>query len=160
MFSYQCPQCGRPFTTQEQVSRARCPYCGNVVDLTYAGGQQQPPQYGQQQQQQQQQNWQQQSGPQYAYGQQPQQNVDVFSNGPSGKSRGVAGLLAILLGALGVHYFYLGKTGAGVLFLILGLLSCGLLSVITLIQGILMFVMTQEDFERKYVYTNSSIPLF
>ena len=86
--------------------------------------------------------------------------MDVFSNGPSGKSRGVAGLLAILLGALGVHYFYLGKTGAGVLFLILGLLSCGLLSVITLIQGILMFVMTQEDFERKYVYTNSSIPLF
>ena len=72
----------------------------------------------------------------------------------------MAGLLAILLGALGVHYFYLGKTGAGVLFLILGLLSCGLLSVITLIQGILMFVMTQEDFERKYVYTNSSIPLF
>ena len=72
----------------------------------------------------------------------------------------MAGLLAILLGGLGVHYFYLGKTGAGVLFLILGLLSCGLISVLTLIQGILMLLMTQEDFEKKYVYTQSSFPLF
>ena len=153
MPTYQCPQCGRPFTTQEPTPRARCPYCGNVVDLNYTGSQQQQqqaPQFGNQQQQ----GWQ-----QNAYGQ-PQKNVDLFANGPSGKSRGVAGLLAILLGGLGVHYFYLGKTGAGVLFLILGLLSCGLISVLTLIQGILMLLMTQEDFEKKYVYTQSSFPLF
>lgn len=36
----------------------------------------------------------------------------VFSPGPSGKSRGVAALLAIFLGSLGIQYFYLGKNTA------------------------------------------------
>lgn len=39
----------------------------------------------------------------------PPQSNDVFSPGPSGKSRGVAALLAIFLGSLGIQYFYRGK---------------------------------------------------
>jgi TM2 domain-containing membrane protein YozV len=89
---------------------------------------------------------------------------DVFSNGPSGKSRGVAGLLALFLGAVGLHYFYLNKTSAGVLFLVATLLSCGILGVVTqivsIIQGVLFFTSTQEEFERKWVYTPSNFPLF
>lgn len=93
----------------------------------------------------------------------PKANVGVFENGPSGKSRGVAGLLAIFLGAYGVHYFYMGKATAGIIFLLVTVLSCFTLGVITgifsLIQGIMMLTMTQEEFERKYVNSPSSFPL-
>lgn len=92
-------------------------------------------------------------------------NNDAFASGPYGKSRGVAALLALFLGYLGVHYFYCGKGGAGVTFLLLSLLSCGIfatiIAIFTLIQAILMFCMTNEDFERKYVGPeSSSFPLF
>lgn len=90
--------------------------------------------------------------------------IGPFDIGPSGKSRGIAGLLAIFLGALGVHYFYIGKTVPGIVFLLLTLLSCGALGliceIISFIQGILMIIMTQDDFERKYMNTTSSFPLF
>ena len=87
-------------------------------------------------------------------------NNDPFATGPSGKSRGVCALLALFLGTLGIQYFYLGKTTAGIISIILSLCSCGIFSIFVLIQGILMFCMTNEEFERKYVYTTSSFPLF
>ena len=48
--------------------------------------------------------------------------VTVASRGtlaPAQHSRGVAGLLALMLGGLGGHKFYLGKTGQGLLYLLL-----------------------------------------
>lgn len=80
--------------------------------------------------------------------------------GPEGKSRGVAGLLAIFLGSLGVHYFYLGKTGGGLVTILLNLITCGLWSLLNFIQGILMLCMSNEEFERKYVQSTSFMPLF
>ena len=74
--------------------------------------------------------------------------------------RGVAALLAILIGSLGVQYFYLGKTGAGLITIGLSLITCGFWSVVTLIQGILMLCMTNETFRQKYVETTSTFPLF
>ena len=94
-----------------------------------------------------------------AYQQQPQQ-PGVFDNGPSGKSRGVAGLLAILLNGLGVHYFYLNKVGGGLVCILLSLITCGIWCIVPFIQGIIMLTMNQEDFERKYVNTQSFMPLF
>lgn len=86
----------------------------------------------------------------------------VFDDGPSGKNRGLAGLLAILLGALGVHYFYMGKNTAGIICLVLTLFSCGiaatLLSIMGLIQGILMLTMSEEEFESRYIYNPSTFP--
>lgn len=82
------------------------------------------------------------------------------SCGPEGKSRGVAALLAILLGGLGVQYFYLNKVGAGLITIGLTLITCGLWEIVTLIQGILMFCMTNAQFRAKYVTTTSSFPLF
>ena len=82
------------------------------------------------------------------------------ASGPEGKSRGVCALLAIFLGYLGVHYFYLGKTGAGLITILLSACTCGIWSAIILIQGILMFCMTNEQFERKYVLSPSFMPLF
>jgi TM2 domain-containing membrane protein YozV len=99
------------------------------------------------------------------FGNQAQTAVDdVFSSGPSGKSRGVAGLLALLLGSVGVHYFYIGKSTAGVIFLLVALLSCGVLGtvtwVISIIQGVLFFTSTQQEFEQRWVYSPSNFPLF
>ena len=146
MYIHQCPECGKQYSTQEKVNRVKCPYCGAETNVAYSDQEPQPSQ------------WQQ-------FGQQTARTVDdVFSNGPSGRSRGIAGLLAILVGAIGVHYFYIGKTGAGVVFLLATLLTCGFLGVVTeivsLIQGILFFTSTQEEFESRWVNSPSSMPLF
>lgn len=82
------------------------------------------------------------------------------SYGPEGKSRGVAALLAILLGTLGVQYFYLGKITAGILSIVISLISCGVWNIVTIIQGIYMFSITNEQFHAKYVSTGSTFPLF
>ncbi len=82
------------------------------------------------------------------------------SSGPEGKSRGVAALLAILLGYLGIHYFYLGKTTGGIICILLSAITCGAWQIITLIQGIMMFCMTNEEFEKKFVQSPSAFPLF
>lgn len=85
---------------------------------------------------------------------------DAFASGPTGKSRGVAALLAIFLGQLGIQYFYLGKTTAGIITLILTFVTCGLICILWLIQGILMFCMNNQEFENKYVNNMSTFPLF
>lgn len=80
--------------------------------------------------------------------------------GPEGKSRGVAALLAIFLGGLGIQYFYLGKTGAGLITIGLTVVTCGLWELVTFIQGILMLCMTNDNFRQKYVESTSTFPLF
>jgi TM2 domain-containing membrane protein YozV len=61
---------------------------------------------------------------------------------PQQKSRVAAGLLAIFLGTLGIHNFYLGRNGIAVLQLLLTVLSLGFLAfgvaVWALIEGILI----------------------
>ncbi len=78
----------------------------------------------------------------------------------SGKSKIVAGLLAIFLGTLGVHYFYCGKVTGGFICLLISLATCGMWGIITLIQGIYMLTMTDQQFDQKYVYTPSAFPIF
>lgn len=76
------------------------------------------------------------------------------------KDKLVAGLLALFLGYLGIHYFYLDKTTAGILTIVLSLCTCGIWSVIPFIQGILMLVMDEREFNAKYVETEKSFPIF
>lgn len=80
--------------------------------------------------------------------------------GPEGKSRGIAALLAIIFTGLGIHYFYLGKTAAGLINIALTFVSCGLWSFINLIQGILMLFMTNAQFREKYVLSTATFPVF
>lgn len=139
MFNVQCPRCGKLFSLPEAAPSVKCPFCGQDILMQQAPNQQA---YNQQ--------------PNYAYGRPP----GVFDEGPSGKSRGVAGLLAILLGYLGVHYFYVGKVGGGLICILLSIITCGIWWIITLIQGIMLLTMTQEEFERKWVNSMSTFPLF
>ena len=60
-----------------------------------------------------------------------------------------------------VQYFYLGKTAGGIITILLSLVTCYTVwPLITLIQGIMMLCMSNEEFRRKYVTTTSSFPLF
>ncbi len=70
----------------------------------------------------------------------------------NGKSKVVAGLLAILLGALGVHRFYLGKWW-GIFYL----LFCwtGLPALVSLIEGIVFLCTSDQNWDDKY---NKGVP--
>ena len=69
---------------------------------------------------------------------------------PAGAEKKVAaGVLAILLGGLGIHKFYLGYTKEGVIQLILGF--CGIGSIIGIIEGIIYLTKSDEDFVKTYV---------
>lgn len=72
----------------------------------------------------------------------------------------LCGLFAIFLGYLGIQYFILGKTTGGILTILLSCITCGAWSVITLIQGILMLCMSEEEFQRKYIDNPATMPLF
>jgi TM2 domain-containing membrane protein YozV len=53
------------------------------------------------------------------------------------KSKVAAGVLGILLGALGIHNFYLGYIGKGVAQLLITVLTCGYCAVISWIWGLI-----------------------
>jgi len=64
------------------------------------------------------------------------------------KNKIVAGVLALFLGGIGIHKFYLGKSEQGVLYLVF----CWTFipGIIALIEGIIYLAMSDEEFERKY----------
>ncbi|HEY1717854.1 MAG TPA: NINE protein [Verrucomicrobiae bacterium] len=66
-----------------------------------------------------------------------------------------AGICGILLGSLGVHKFILGYTGAGLIMLLVSVLSCFILApimhLIGLIEGIIYLTKSDEEFVRIYV---------
>ncbi|HRH20145.1 MAG TPA: TM2 domain-containing protein [Brevundimonas sp.] len=82
--------------------------------------------------------------------------VESFSSGE--KNKVVAGILAILLGALGIHKFYLGLTQPGIIMLLvtlvgsiafgLGPMAMGLLG---LIEGIIYLTKSDAAFQQEYV---------
>ena len=75
----------------------------------------------------------------------------------SPKSKIAAGLLAIFLGALGIHKFYLGYTSAGIIMLLVTLLGSLVLigplvmNVIALIEVIIYLTKSDEQFNLTYV---------
>ena len=64
-------------------------------------------------------------------------------------------ILGILLGGLGIHKFYLGYTTAGIIMLVVSIVSCGfvapIISIIGLIEGILYLTKSDEEFYRTYI---------
>lgn len=138
----KCPQCGAPI----DPGAVECKYCGEKFATAQAQQVYNPQ-------------------PQVIYTQQPQvvvQQVPVpqpqqqMSNGYSSainpawpiKSKVVAGLLAIFLGGLGIHKFYLGKIGSGILYL----LFCWtyIPGIIGFVEGIIYLCSNDENFMLKH----------
>ena len=61
-----------------------------------------------------------------------------------------AGVLALLLGGWGVHKFYLGYTGAGVIQLVLTFATCGIGGLVPLVEGIIYLTKSDREFVRTY----------
>lgn len=80
------------------------------------------------------------------------------SSAPStAKSKVAAGLLAIFLGSLGIHKFYLGYTSAGIIMLLVSIVGAIVIvgplvmSVIGIIEGILYLTKSDQEFYQIYV---------
>lgn len=72
-------------------------------------------------------------------------------SGQPAKDKMVAGILAILLGWLGIHHFYLGNTTIGVIYLIVSLCSGTSLGwVFGIIDGIIYLTKPEDQFQRNY----------
>lgn len=133
-----CPRCGG----YSQTGTGICTYCGvplpqqpNAPPIQYQQPVYQQPVYQQPVYQQ----------PVYqqppCYGQPYQPNLPV-------KSKLVAALLALFLGGIGVHKFYLGRTGAGIAML----LFCWTFipSFIAFIDFIILLCSSDQAFMQKY----------
>ena len=172
MMENNCSYCGTP----NESGAVKCKFCGHELPST--NNQQQmnygqqgygQPGYGQQGYGQQgygQQGYGQQGYGQQGYGQQgygqpgygqqgygyhryEQSNANpaINPNWPY-KSKIAAGLFGILLGGIGVHKFYLGQIGMGLLYL----LFCwtGIPAIIGLVEGIIYLCDDDETFQLKH----------
>ena len=74
-------------------------------------------------------------------------NPGINPNWPM-KSKVTTGVLALLLGGLGIHKFYLGKIGMGILYIVF----CWTFipAVMAFIEGILYLTSSDEQFQLKH----------
>jgi TM2 domain-containing membrane protein YozV len=70
---------------------------------------------------------------------------------PGADKKIAAGICGILLGAFGVHKFILGYTKEGIIQILISVFTCGIGSIIGLIEGIIYLTKSDEDFVRTYV---------
>jgi len=73
---------------------------------------------------------------------------------PEENKKILAGILAILLGPLGIHKFILGYQKEGIIMLLVSILTCGIgaaiMALIGLIEGIIYLTKTDEEFYQIY----------
>jgi TM2 domain-containing membrane protein YozV len=67
---------------------------------------------------------------------------------PSGHNRVAAALFAFLLGWCGVHKFYLGKIGQGVLYALF--FWTGIPAIIGFVEGIIYLTKSDQEFAEDY----------
>ncbi len=77
-------------------------------------------------------------------------NENGNTNVPQENKKLVAGILGILLGGFGIHKFILGYTKEGIIQIIITIFTCGLGSIIGLIEGIVYLTKTDEEFIQTY----------
>ncbi len=91
------------------------------------------------------------------------QGIQHTASVTSTKSPIAAGLLAIFLGGLGIHKFYLGYVGPGVAllvastvsfllsFVLIGIFFLFVIGIFVLIEGIIYITKSEAEFQRIYV---------
>lgn len=62
-----------------------------------------------------------------------------------------AALLGIFLGAFGANKFFLGYIKEGILQIVLNIVTCGIATIIPLIEGIIYLTMSDAQFDNTYV---------
>lgn len=62
----------------------------------------------------------------------------------------VAGILAILIGSLGIHKFILGYTKEGIIQIIASIVTCGIAGIIPFIEGIIYLTKSDDEFYQTY----------
>ncbi len=136
MSDITCPCCGGQKATPINDREYRCEYCGHTFAHVAPQPVQAPQQFV--------------SQPLF---QQPSQAQPPFqsafdSRKSSGKNRTTAAVLAIVLGGLGAHHFYLGHIGKGILYL----LFCWtyIPTIVAFVEGIIYFTQSNEEFANKY----------
>lgn len=119
-----CTQCGAPVSG----TSAKCEYCGAALTVQHNAPAAVPQ-------------------PNVVYQQVPVVTYGVDPAWPV-KSKIAAGLLAFFVGGLGIHKFYLGRPGAGILML----LFCWtyIPAFIAFIDGIVLLCSSDESFQQKY----------
>lgn len=131
-----CPQCGAPI----DPGATECKFCGEKLAVQQAAQQVQP---------QAQTVYVQQPQPQVVIQQAAPQQVYMTAINPAWpiKSKVAAGILGIFLGGIGVHKFYMGKIGMGILYL----LFCwtGIPAIVGFIEGIIYLCSNDENFQLK-----------
>ncbi len=75
------------------------------------------------------------------------------SRGAPDRNKMVAAILAFLLGPLGIHRFYLGRTGSAVLMLLLSCTVIGLILTVpwAFVDMIRYLIMPDREFEKRYL---------
>ena len=72
------------------------------------------------------------------------------------------GILCIIFNHIGVPAFMQGRVKTGILRIVLGIVTCGIIAVINLVKGIILGIkvlkMTDEEFEAQKATLNSGIP--
>jgi len=139
MAENKCPQCGAPI----DLGATECKYCGEKLAVQQVAQQVQQPQPQVVIQQVQPQ-------PQVVIQQAAPQQVYVSGINPSWpvKSKAAAGILAILLGGIGAHKFYLGEVGKGILYLCF--CWTGIPTILGFIEGIKYLCSNDENFQLEH----------
>lgn len=75
---------------------------------------------------------------------------ETFDNSNGENKKILAGVLALLLGTLGVHKFILGYNKEGIIQLIATFITCGIAGIIPFIEGIIYLTKTDEEFYNTY----------
>ncbi len=146
MAQNECPQCGAPIALGDR----ECKYCGEALTLNTSA----PPATQRPVSQQQEFDLKaaeallyQQQVAQQQFAQQQYINNGIDPSWPI-KNKIVAGLLAIFLGGLGIHKFYMGKIGKGILYLLFSWTFIP--SFIAFIEGIVYLCSNDHNFQVKH----------
>ena len=74
--------------------------------------------------------------------------------GQSEKSKVTAGILALLLGGFGIHKFYLGAWGWGIIYIVF--IWTWLPAIISLVEGIRYLTLSDNEFKKKVSEMNGA----
>lgn len=84
---------------------------------------------------------------------QQQQKYEAWNEPPRAEPENkklLCGILAILIGYLGVHKFILGYTKEGIIQIIISIVTCGFGGIIPFIEGIIYLTKSDQEFYQTY----------